>query len=154
MLHVDRRHIDKEVELSSVSQVRTSFKLMTVYADYSPLFTPTMRKTCCSQMRMPNALTGADQVHGYSFAAQEPVKRTVSLFGHFASQWFPAMVDAVLDAAGPPEKGGVHYLLLDCCVTWMQWPLLFPRPPEGDAAHKLLHYLVRCSALIPFQNVF
>ena len=90
---------------------------------------------------------------GIFFAAQERVKRTVSLFSHFASQWFPAMVDAVLDAAGPPEKGGVHYLLLDCCVTWMQWPLLFPRPPEGDAAHKLLQYLVRCSAVIPFQNV-
>lgn len=150
---MDRRHIDKEVELSSVSQVRDSFTPMTVYPDCSLLFTPAMCKTCCSQMRVPYALTGADQGHGYSLLAQEPLKRTVSLFGHFASQWFPAMVDAVLHAAGPPEKGGVHYLLLDCCVTWMQWPALFPRPPEGDAAHKLLQYLVRCSALTPFQNV-
>ena len=65
-----------------------------------------------------------------------------SVFGQYAAQWFPAMVDAVLDPEGFKEGSHLHYILLDCCVTWMGWQLLFPLPPEGDAAPRLLDYLV------------
>ena len=58
-----------------------------------------------------------------------------------------AMVDAVLDPEGFKEGSHLHYILLDCCVTWMGWQQLFPLPPEGDAAPRLLDYLVRCRVL-------
>ncbi|KAK9826371.1 hypothetical protein WJX81_003941, partial [Elliptochloris bilobata] len=68
-----------------------------------------------------------------------------SVFGQHAEQWFPAMVDAVLGREDFKEGEHIHYLLLDCCVTWMAWPALFPRPPEGDAAPRLMEYLVRAA---------
>ena len=53
VLHVDRRHIDKEVELTRASQVRTSRTVTTKYADCSPLLTRTMLGTSYSRMHMP-----------------------------------------------------------------------------------------------------
>lgn len=75
------------------------------------------------------------------------------VFGHFASDWFPAMVSAVL---GSPEEGGeqgIHYLLLDVCLTCLTWPTLFPALHRGAApglpagvqlaADALMDHLVR-----------
>jgi hypothetical protein len=83
------------------------------------------------------------QEAGEQQAPQEPQAAPPSVFGRHAEHWFPAMLDAVLGAA-PPDKG-VHYLLLDCCVTWLEWPALFPRPPE-ESARRLVDHLVRARA--------
>ena len=66
-----------------------------------------------------------------------------SLFGRFAAQWFPAMVDALIGHIKAPEETGVHYLLLEACVTFLSWDSLFPVPPRGDEASQLMNYLVR-----------
>ena len=66
-----------------------------------------------------------------------------SLFGRFAAQWFPAMVSALIGHIQAPSEAGVHYLLLEACVTFLSWDSLFPVPPRGDEASQLMNYLVR-----------
>lgn len=66
-----------------------------------------------------------------------------SLFGRFATQWFPAMVDALIGKIQDPPEAGVHYLLLEACVTFLSWDSLFPVPPRGVEASQLMSYLVR-----------
>lgn len=64
------------------------------------------------------------------------------------------LVDAVLGDEVMAEQGGVHYLLLDMCVTLLRWSPLFPPlrsdtpnkrlPPEwSSAAQLLVNFLVR-----------
>lgn len=65
-----------------------------------------------------------------------------SPFGRFAVHWFPAMVDVLIGGIQAPEQAGVHYLLLDACVTFLGWDALFPVPPMGGAASQLMSYLV------------
>ena len=65
-----------------------------------------------------------------------------SPFGRFAVHWFPAMVDVLTGSIQAPEQAGVHYLLLDACVTFLGWNVLFPVPPTGEAASQLMSYLV------------
>ena len=64
-----------------------------------------------------------------------------SIFGGFAAEWFPAMVDALIGGVEKPESVGLHYFLLDACVTFLGWPALFPVPPRGGAAPTLMSYL-------------
>ncbi len=66
-----------------------------------------------------------------------------SIFGRFAAEWFPVMVDALIGDVEKPEEVGIHYFLLDACVTFLGWPALFPVPPRGGAAPTLMNYLVR-----------
>lgn len=56
------------------------------------------------------------------------------------------MVDALIGGVECPEHVGVHYFLLDACVTFLGWPALFPVPPRGGAAPTLMNYLVGASA--------
>ena len=66
-----------------------------------------------------------------------------SIFGHFAAGWFPAMVDVLIGNAQTPQDTGVHYMLLDACVTFLGWDSLFPVPPRQEVATRLMDYLVR-----------
>ncbi len=62
------------------------------------------------------------------------------------------MVDALVGRLDrQPEQAGIHYLLLDACVTFLNWPALFPSPPggAGGGAAQLLRYLVGLPALSP-----
>lgn len=52
------------------------------------------------------------------------------------------MVDVLTGSIQAPEQAGVHYLLLDACVTFLGWDALFPVPPRGEAASQLMSYLV------------
>lgn len=52
------------------------------------------------------------------------------------------MVDALIGDVEKPEDVGIHYFLLDACVTFLGWPALFPVPPRGGAAPALMNYLV------------
>ncbi len=52
------------------------------------------------------------------------------------------MVDALIGGVEKPEDVGIHYFLLDACVTFLGWPALFPVPPRGGAAPTLMSYLV------------
>jgi len=72
------------------------------------------------------------------------------------------LVDAVLGDEEVADQGGVHYLLLDMCVTLLRWSPLFPPfrsdtpnkrlPPEwSSAAQLLVNFLVRP---ISFANSF
>ncbi|KAL3135934.1 hypothetical protein ABBQ32_006979 [Trebouxia sp. C0010 RCD-2024] len=77
------------------------------------------------------------------------------IFGHFASDWFPAMVSAVLGSPEEAAEQGIHYLLLDVCLTCLSWPTLFPALHRGAApglpagvqlaADALMDYLVRAA---------
>ena len=77
---------------------------------------------------------------------------SAGVFGQFASKWFPAMVSAVLGSAEEAEEQGIHYMLLDVCLTCLTWPTLFPamhkRASPGlsagvkVAADALMDYLV------------
>ena len=74
------------------------------------------------------------------------------VFGQFASHWFPAMVSAVIGSAEEAAQQGIHYLLLDVCLTCLTWPSLFPTLHKGGApglpagvqlaAEALMDYLV------------
>ena len=74
-----------------------------------------------------------------------------SIFGHFAVEWFPAMVDVLISNTQAPQEAGVHYMLLDACVTFLSWDSLFPVPPQQELATQLMDYLVRVmsSSCIP-----
>ena len=65
-----------------------------------------------------------------------------SIFGHFAAEWFPAMVDVLIGNTQAPQEAGVHYMLLDACVTFLGWDSLFPVPPQQEVANRLMDYLV------------
>lgn len=52
------------------------------------------------------------------------------------------MVDALIGDVEKPDDVGIHYFLLDACVTFLGWPALFPLPPRGGAAPALMNYLV------------
>ena len=52
------------------------------------------------------------------------------------------MVNALIGNIQAPEEAGVHYLLLDACVTFLSWDSLFPVPPRGEEASQLIEYLV------------
>ncbi len=73
------------------------------------------------------------------------------VFGHFAAEWFPAMMSAVLGNAEEAAEEGIHYLLLDVCLTCLSWHTLFPAlhkatpslsPQVKVAADALMDYLV------------
>ena len=73
------------------------------------------------------------------------------VFGHFAAEWFPAMMSAVLGNADEAAEEGIHILLLDVCLTCLSWPALFPAvhkaspslsPQVKLAADALMDYLV------------
>lgn len=53
------------------------------------------------------------------------------------------MVDALIGGAQSPQERGVHYLLLEACVTFLGWESLFPVPPGRGAAPQLIDYLVQ-----------
>ena len=59
-----------------------------------------------------------------------------SIFGHFAAEWFPAMVDVLIGNTQAPQEAGVHYMLLDACVTFLGWDSLFPVPPQQEVANR------------------
>ena len=87
-------------------------------------------------------------------AADDNTPPELSIFGHFAAQWMPVMVDALLGDEDAAEKDGVNYFLLDMCVTLLRWTPLFP-PLRSDtpekrlpsewapAAQSLINFLVR-----------
>lgn len=77
-----------------------------------------------------------------------------SIFGRFASEWFPAMVDALIGGETDPRRDGIHYLLLDSCVMFLGWPSLFPVPPRGGAAASLMNYLVRVPPRLTWWKEF
>lgn len=62
------------------------------------------------------------------------------------------MVSAVLGSAEEAEEQGIHYMLLDVCLTCLTWPALFPglhkrgAPSLAEgvklAADALMDYLV------------
>ena len=52
------------------------------------------------------------------------------------------MVKALIGNIQAPEEAGVHYLLLDACVTFLSWDSLFPVAPRGEEASQLIEYLV------------
>ena len=62
------------------------------------------------------------------------------------------MVSAVLGSAEEAEEQGIHYMLLDVCLTCLTWPTLFPALHKGGApslpegvklaADALMDYLV------------
>ena len=58
------------------------------------------------------------------------------------------MVDALIGDVEKPEEVGIHYFLLDACVTFLGWPALFPVPPRGGAAPALMNYLVSLPSLL------
>ena len=73
------------------------------------------------------------------------------VFGHFAAEWFPTMMSAVLGNADEAAEEGIHILLLDVCLTCLSWPALFPAvhkaspslsPQVKLAADALMDYLV------------
>ena len=73
------------------------------------------------------------------------------VFGHFAAEWFPAMMSAVLGNAEEAAEEGIHYLLLDVCLMCLTWHTLFPAvhkaspslsPQVKLAADALMDYLV------------
>lgn len=73
------------------------------------------------------------------------------VFGHFAGEWFPALMSAVLGNAEAAAEEGIHYLLLDVCLTCLTWHSLFPALHKGSpplspqvklAADALMDYLV------------
>ena len=78
------------------------------------------------------------------------------VFGLFATDWFPVMVSAVLGSAEEAAQQGVHYLLLDVCLTCLNWPSIFPALHQGGApglpagvqlaADALMDYLVSNAA--------
>ena len=63
------------------------------------------------------------------------------------------MVSAVLGTAEEAEEQGIHYMLLDVCLTCLTWPTLFPAMAKAStarlpdevklAADALMDYLVR-----------
>lgn len=66
------------------------------------------------------------------------------------------MVDALLGDAAAAERDGVHYMLLDLCVTLLRWSPLFPPlrsdtpdrrlPPQWSSeAQLLINFLVRAT---------
>ena len=65
-----------------------------------------------------------------------------SVFAAFAAQWFPVLIDAVCGGAGDPAAAGIHYFLVDLCITFLGWSGLFPQPPDNAAAKALLDVLV------------
>ena len=95
-----------------------------------------------------------------------PHETEPSVFGRYAAQWFPPMVDALVGHLyRQPEEAGIHYLLLDACVTFLTWPALFATPPGGanGSAAQLLRYLVgtpptcwspSCKASVNFYKAF
>ena len=140
VLHVHRRHVDRAAEQSAADKVCTRCTYACLLHRFHTLHClPLARLLVPFSGRMRRVYAAAQEA-GEQQAPQEPQAAPPSVFGRHAEQWFPAMLDAVLGAA-PPDKG-VHYLLLDCCVTWLEWPALFPRPPE-DAARRLTDHLVR-----------
>lgn len=76
-----------------------------------------------------------------------------SVFACFAHHWFPAIMAAVLGSAEEAAEQGIHYLLLDACLTCLGWQALFPAAHRGAgpglepqiklAADSLMDYLVR-----------
>ena len=52
------------------------------------------------------------------------------------------MVGALIGGMQEPSETGVHYLLLEACVTFLSWDSLFPVPPRGEHAAQLMSYLV------------
>ena len=65
-----------------------------------------------------------------------------SIFGRFAAEWFPAMTNVLISNTQAPQEAGVHYMLLDACVTFLGWDSLFPVPPKQEVAVQLMDYLV------------
>ena len=65
-----------------------------------------------------------------------------SIFGHFAAKWFSAMIGVLISNTQTPQEAGVHYMLLDACVTFLGWDSLFPVPPRQEVAIQLMDYLV------------
>ena len=87
-------------------------------------------------------------VHAQAGAA--PPEQEPSVFGRHAARWFGPMAEALMAASRHSQGSedtppGIHYLLLDACVTFLGWPALFPSPPGGPQgpAPQLLRYLVR-----------
>ncbi len=73
------------------------------------------------------------------------------VFGHYAAEWFSAMMSAVLGNAEEAAEEGIHILLLDVCLTCLNWHALFPALHKGSpslspqvkvAADALMDYLV------------
>ena len=52
------------------------------------------------------------------------------------------MTDALIGNTRAPQEAGVHYMLLDACVTFLGWEPLFPVPPRQEVATQLMDYLV------------
>ena len=80
-----------------------------------------------------------------------------SVFGLFAKEWFPAIMSAVLGSAEQAPEQGIHYLLLDACLTCLNWQDLFPGAGKGGpaldpqvklAADSLMDYLVRLLGML------
>jgi hypothetical protein len=84
------------------------------------------------------------EIHGVMRAKQVSDQQAEpSIFGRLAVDWFPAMVEVLVRNVSSPEKIGIHLVMLDTCVSFLSWPLLFPVPPRGGAAARLMDYLVR-----------
>lgn len=89
----------------------------------------------------------------HSFGVQAASNETSpGVFGQFGNDWFPAMISAVIGSAEEAAQQGVHYLLLDVCLTCLKWPSIFPAQHRGGtpdlpagvqlAADALMDYLV------------
>ncbi len=103
--------------------------------------------------RLVNMPAGTGQTLTYTIvnlqaSATEP---SPGVFGHFAAEWFPAMMSAVLGNAEEAAEEGIHILLLDVCLTCLTWHTLFPAlhkaspslsPQVKVAADALMDYLV------------
>ncbi|KAK9829312.1 hypothetical protein WJX72_005143 [[Myrmecia] bisecta] len=85
-------------------------------------------------------------------AGQKPVPEEdaePSIFGRYATSWFPAMVDVITGGGQDTASQGMHYLLVDVCLTFLGWRQLFSDgraatlPAEiRPAALSLMHYMV------------
>ena len=53
------------------------------------------------------------------------------------------MINVLISNTQAPQEAGVHYILLDACVTFLSWDSLFPVPPQQEVTTQLMDYLVR-----------
>ena len=115
-------------------------------------------------IRLVNMRAGSGQTLTYtSVNTQASVTEpSPGVFGHFAAEWFPAMMSAVLGNAEEAAEEGIHYLLLDVCLTCLNWHTLFPAvhkatpslsPQVKVAADALMDYLVSCPMHGSLPNV-